>query len=243
MARTPRVTEEPKATVGTTVVSFERIRFYAEHEFIADPNGRTVDDHYKLLPPEFGKKVSIHTFRTWAYKSTPTWADARKKFWEDVEVRVVAGLRERFIKERIEEHGALRENLGYLWEWLMPLRDPITDEVLRHGPIDDEGKPNPYVGLPKFPLAMPPLDRMAKVILDVQARVMLTRGEVLNRTEGAEGATSPSAPESPGFSLTKDEARYLATQLVKGRYSEQLSQSIDLEAVSKDPEEEPDESI
>lgn len=218
----------PASKMITT--SMATLKRQAETDYITDPDGNSVSWHYEREDREYSKHVSIETFRKWC--SLGKWTERRVQFWDEMQDRMLAHIRDQLFQERMDRLTRNREKASYMAEYLEPLRDE-DGEVQRY-PMDHEF----YPGLPKFPLGLPKMDKFLKAYLDLQSDIRLDSGEAVTRTETISGGRKKASvtaldPVSSLMNLSPDEARSMAKSLMRKRFQSMMEagEALDAEVI------------
>jgi hypothetical protein len=185
------------------------LRNQAATDFIVDDQGRSIRWHYERTDRLYSKVIAYRTFEQWA--NIDKWSERRVEFWQQMEQRVIAHYADKVFRQRLVEMSKLEELIDVYEPYLLPMRDPKTDEVI----IDKE------TNLPKFALKMPNLDKFAEMYLKIHERLMLLRGEAINRSDSVDKDRRVTAhtedPVSSSVSINRSEARILAAALLEDR--------------------------
>lgn len=221
-------------TKKTIKAAVKNIRLQAAQDYIADPEGRSVRYHYERDDRDYQEAVTYDGFVRWS--QADSWTDRRQQFWEEIEVRMLAHMRDEILQARFERLSKMKEAVSYAEEYMMPLRDPKTGEVLRHELTHAE-----YPGLPKYPLKLPSMEKFVRMIMEIQDKIRLDSGEAVTRSETlSSGKTKVSVtaldPVVDSMKLDPNEARSLARTLLRERFGDQMEDAevLDGEVVEAD---------
>lgn len=210
------------ATEYRTAISalWSRIRT----EYITDPENPTLE----ALAIKYAEHIGKEAIRKRA--ADEGWHDAREKWWQAAEVKLLEKIQDEYLKERVAEMRTLRRAFDALAECALPLTDK-KGTVLR----DIE------TGLPRFALPFRSQEQVLRAMLLVQERSMLLRGEAIMRTESAikDKQADHVEAEDPTFAalagrvnFSPNELRSLAREFLRKR-EEALATLDDEEDESK----------
>jgi len=220
----------PKAELVSTksvmiTTTMAAIRRQAETDYITDPENETLAYHYNRDDRSYTKHVSLSTFQSWS--KLGNWHDRRIQFWDEMQDRMLAHIRDRLFQDRMQRLVDNKELATYYREYLEPLRN-AKGEVRRHP--DDHAD---FPGLPIFPLKLPSLEKFIKSFLELQADIRLDSGEAVTRTETVGGKRKITVtaldPVSSLMDLSPEEARTMAQNLMRKRYKEMVAAGEELE--------------
>lgn len=236
-------------------VKGHELRLMAARDYIFDADQSAVDDLYERPDRPYSERVSLHTFKKWAYEDG--WTPRRDKFWEEHEQRVYERMRDQLLRQRLEEVRKRTEERDAMAAYLRPRRDPDTDEILYHPHtvtetyVDDDGeertttRPHPLAGLPILPLEVPRLDQFVNAFVKFDQHLMVMRGEASSRTEqitrGPEDAAGRGRvsgdlvdPVAAGMHIDDEDIQHMARELLRRRQPE-LAIDVDWEEVDDSP--------
>lgn len=187
------------------------LRQQAGVDYIADPDGRSINFHYHRDDREYKKTLTYVSFSDWSKEDH--WVVKREQFWREVEARVLAQWQEKLIQRRFAEIDELTEIRTYYSEYMRPLKD--KDGKVRR---DEES------GLPVFGLDMPRMDRWIRVFLEVDERLMTKRGEATQRTESStpemQQRISALDPVTASARLSPEDLRAMSREILRRRQPE-----------------------
>jgi hypothetical protein len=214
----------PKAEVArsrsTYLVRVAEIRRQAGHEFITDPQGRSVRWWWEREDRDYRHVVKLATFEEWARDDE--WVRRRDQFWLEIEFKVLQDAQHKLLVQRLREVNELTLATDAMSEYLRPLMD-TNGHVRRHPERLDNGNPNPLAGLPIFPLEMPPIDKFGKLWIDMHKLLMVKRGEAISRSEETkrtDGGSDALDPATSSLPFTRDDIRNLARFALEMRQPE-----------------------
>jgi hypothetical protein len=194
------------------------VRRAAAHDFITDPDGRSVRAWYEREDRPYQRLVRFATFETWAVDDE--WNRRRDQFWAEVEHKVLQAAQHKVLVQRLREVNELTIATDAMAEYLRPIIG-ADGSIRRHPPLLDNEQPNPLAGLPVFPLELPPLDKFGKFWIDLHKLLMTKRGEVTSRSEDVrrpEGSALDPATSAVPFS--QEDIRNLARYALRMRQPE-----------------------
>lgn len=203
---------KPAKTKNTYTVRVNEIRSNAGVDYITDPDARSVEYWWNREDRPYKRAVTFNTFREWS--TLDNWTSRREKFWLEVEDRVIAAKQHQIMMQRLKEVDELTEIRAPMMEYLQPLRDH-EGRIVRH----DDGE---LEGLPKYPLALPSMEKFIKALIDLDKHLMLKRGEATARSEqlGQEGGGNPLDPVKTKASFSREDVRALSRYLLTMRQPE-----------------------
>lgn len=219
-----------KSKKGTFLARVNEIRRLAAVDYITDPQARSLDHWYGRRDRPYQRMISFKRFEEWA--SEDSWKTRRDEFWDEITDRVIAERKQQAVLATLKETEELTEVRTYMGEYLAPQRDK-NGEVMRYPPQDEDGRPHPLAGLPRFGLDLPKYDRFAKMFIELDKHLMLKRGEATSRTDsmepGEEGAVRRDSldPVSQKVSVSREDAREMAKVMLMRRQPE-LEDAIDV---------------
>lgn len=213
---TPRKARDIPVSITRPRADFARqnkvLRNQAGTDFVVDDQGRSIRYHYERKDRLYSSTVAWGTFQLWAIEDK--WVDRRAEFWVQMEDRVITHYSDKIFRARLKEMAKLERMVETYEAFLLPLVDKKTGRVK----IDDK------TGLPEFGLKLPSIDKFAEMYLKVHERLMLLRGEAINRSEqiNREGRVTAHMedPVSATPKLSRDEARAMARALLHERQKE-----------------------
>lgn len=179
-----------KGTAPTNLQREKDLRRQAEIDFVTDPRERSAQYWHGHPDRPYGSVVRLQRFYEWYNEDN--WERKRKAWWEKNQQVLMAKITDEFAAERFKTYATLRENLGYMLEYMFPLRDPETGAVLRYDP-DHAFYPN----LPQMPLAMPKQHEHVASVLKVIQELALLRGEPTSRSEVSVSTGDSSESDAP----------------------------------------------
>jgi len=151
---------------------------------------------------------------------------------------------DRLFKQKLEEIGALTLAQNSMVEYLTPMLNK-DGSIQRHGALDDKGKPNPYHGLPVFPMKLPTADKLAKMVVEVAKIIMVKRGETTSRTESVTHETTGEVrrvtaldPVGAKVTFSKEDIRAMSRLLLVRRQPKLETSVIDIPEEEGIPEDE-----
>jgi len=211
-------------------------------DYITDPERRPLRYHYGRADRAYASMVVFETFEKWCRDNR--WVARREQFWDEIEARVMKEWGDRLFKKKLEEIGQLTLAQDAMIEYLTPLKNG-DGSVRRHGALDESGKPNPYHGLPVFPLKLPSADKLAKMVVEVAKIIMVKRGETTSRTEqvthettGEVRRVSALDPVGAKVSFSKDDILAMSRLLLLRRQPELEHTALDVPEEKGIPEDE-----
>jgi hypothetical protein len=195
----------------------EVARQQAAIDYITDPEGRSMDFHFRRSDRAYSKLVHMRTWDHWA--SLDRWTDRREQFWKEIEQKLMNEWRDRLVAMRLTEIEEMTKVRGYMAEYLSPLKDN-----------KGEVKRDPETGLPVYGLYLPKMDGFINMFLALDKQIMLKRGEATTRTEGSEEMHVGSLdPVSAQTKLSKEDLRAMARVMVLRRQPELSAQEVGAE--------------
>jgi hypothetical protein len=220
----PKVHERRQARNLYPVHTTE-LRRLAMMEYVTDPDSRSVEWHHNRPDRDYHKLVGYSLFERWSLEDT--WADRRKKYWDEVVERVQTQFAERAAIQRIREMERLALAVDSISEYLLPKRDKKTGQVIRH-PLGHE-----HEGLPEYPLQVPSFNKTAEVFVNLYDKLVKVRGELSAArpefVDDDDGDTS-LGPAAGRTNLSTDEIRALSKMLLHRRQPELLVDAIETDA-------------
>jgi hypothetical protein len=230
-----RSLDDAAAPTGNYIVQQSEIRQAAAVDYITDPEARTMVYWYNRADRPYSRVAPFKTFERWAREDN--WSGRRLDFWDEIQDRIIDARRDQILVQRLEEIRELSEYRSYMAEYMVPLRN--EDGTVQRYP---EG--SAFAGLPVYPLGMPRFDFFIDSFIKLDKQLMLKRGEVTVRGEtvNAEGGGRALDPAAGSPSLTHDDVRVLAKQLLLQRQPElKDAEAIDIQVESADDAESEDE--
>jgi hypothetical protein len=204
------------------------LRRRAERDYIADADANGVEWHWEH--GEYANYVALKTFRQWA--ADGDWHQQRLAYWRSIQDRLLNEMADKILKSQVAELGDMIEVKNVIVEMLTPFKQ-----------ADGSIKRDKF-GLPVFKVEVPSYDKLVKAYLDLDQRIGLRTGDVTERVSVAvapDGTREIKVKPSLGTtvtSITEDEARMLARQLLLARNPELAgSEVIDAEIENDDGEE------
>lgn len=230
----PKVEKNKKKAVekskkGTFLARVNEIRRLAAVDYITDPQARSLDHWYNRRDRPYQRMVTFKRFEQWA--ADDSWKTRRDEFWDEITDRVIAERKQQAVLATLKETEELTEVRTYMGEYLSPQRDE-EGNVKRYPQTDEDGRPHPFAGLPRFGLDLPKFDRFAKMFIELDKHLMLKRGEATSRTDSMESEEAGVRrdaldPVSQKVSVSREDAREMAKVMLMRRQPE-LEDAIDV---------------
>jgi len=214
----------------------------ASIDYITDPERRPAKYHYNRADRNYSSLVTFTAFSEWSRDDK--WSVRREQFWNEIEARVMKEWGDRLFHQKLAEIGQLTLSQDSMIEYLTPLQNR-DGSIKRHGPLEDDGSPNPYQGLPVFPMKLPTADKLAKMVVEIAKVIMVKRGETTSRTEQVTSETTGETrrvtaldPVGAKVSFSKDDIRAMSRLLLMRRQPQLETSTIDIEEENGIPEDE-----
>jgi site-specific DNA-cytosine methylase len=159
----------------------EAAALLAKTEFVTDPERRSLRWHYEReVRPYSELWEKFGAFERMATKAA--WNDERESYWTEIQVQVQKRIQIADAEALLAETKRMNDSFNAMFEYLEPVRDPETKEILRHPAyLDDNVTPHPYAGRPVMPLEMPSLDKFIPAMLKLYDTMQSNRSLIAGR--------------------------------------------------------------
>lgn len=210
------------------------LRRMAGHEYITDRLERSVEALYEDPERPYKSAVAISTFKTWSIEDS--WKTRRDAYFLEIERRVLSKHQDKLVEQMSKELEQLQEQRDLMFQYLSPMRDPDTGEVLMHEPtvtyteVNQEGDvvqrtyPNPLYGMPKLALEMPRYDQMVSSFLKLEQHIMTRRGQPTliaeHHHDGSVVHGAAADPTAANLELSDEEIEAMSDVLLQQRQPE-----------------------
>jgi hypothetical protein len=206
----------PSALVPADLPKTHYVRQQAVADYVTDPENRDPAYHYHRSDREYADWISFETFQQWRHEDD--WDDQRNAYWAEAQRQLLERSRDQTVATLLKSMKQMDELRTFALEWCEPLRDPVTDEVLRYPELDDLGRPHRFAGKPMLPVRPGSYERAVAAALALDEAVRARRDEVLRLTGHGESASKPEP--STKVQLSKEDLRAMGRELVKRRQPE-----------------------